>query len=55
MILRLSVKGCLSLMSLDWSQVLIWSRRRWSFLICVLRSCSSFSFCVWFVLCCNLS
>lgn len=38
----------MSLMSLLAIHVLIWSRNRCSFLICVLRSCSSFSFCVWF-------
>lgn len=50
MSLRLSIKLCLSLMSLLCIHVLIWSRRRWSFLIWDLRSTSSFSFCVWFVL-----
>ena len=52
---RLSSSADLSLMSLLATQVLIWSRSRWSFLICVLRSSSDFSFCVWFVDDCILS
>ena len=53
--LRLSSNADLSLMSLLATQVFIWSRNRWSFLICVFRSVSSFSFCVWFVDACILS
>jgi hypothetical protein len=44
MSLRLSISGCLSLMSLLAIHVLIWSLSRCNFLICVLRSDSSFSF-----------
>lgn len=53
--LRLSSNELLSLMSLLATHVLIWSRSRCSFLICVFRSVSSFSFCVWFVEACILS
>ena len=52
---RLSSRAVLSLMSLLATQALIWSRSRWSFFICVLRSVSSFSFCVWLVEFCILS
>jgi len=44
--LRVSSSWFLSLISLLEIHVLIWSRSRWSFLICVLRSVSHLSFCV---------
>jgi hypothetical protein len=51
----LSSNADLSFMSLLATHVLIWSRNRWSFLIWVFKSVSSFSFCVWFVDDCILS
>ena len=51
----LSSSADLSFMSLLATHVLIWSRNRCSFLICVFKSVSSFSFCVWFVEPCILS
>lgn len=53
--LRFSRRADLSLMSLLATQALIWSRNRWSFFICVFKSVSSFSFCVWFVEACIFS
>ena len=52
---RFSSKADLSLMSLLATHVLIWSRNRCSFLICVFRSVSCFSFCVWLVDACIFS
>jgi hypothetical protein len=49
MSLRVSVSCVLSLISDDAIHDLIWSRSLWSFLICVLRSVSHFSFWVAFV------
>src|ERR1700683_688032 len=51
----LSSNADLSFMSLLATHVLIWSRNRCSFLICVFKSVSNFSFCVWFVEPCILS
>ena len=48
---RFSNSGPLSLMSLLAAHVLIWSRKRWSFLISRLRLSSNFSFCAAFVDC----
>lgn len=52
---RFSRSCVLSLMSFEATQDLIWSRSRCSFFICVFKSVSSFSFCVWFVHACILS
>lgn len=45
MAFRQSSNGFLSLTSFPAAQVLSWSRFRWSFLICVFKLSSSFSFC----------
>ncbi len=52
---RFSSNADLSLMSLLATHVFIWSRNRCSFLICVFKSVSCFSFCVWLVDACIFS